>query len=278
VAQAIEPSQIRYAKSGDIHIAYMTIGDAPLDLVVVPGYISHLEIMFENPKLQRLGERLTRFARLIVFDKRGTGMSDPVPEVPTLEQRMDDVRAVMDAAGSERAALLGISEGASMCVLFAATYPERTQALVLYGGMARSTWAPDYPWASPREALLEATQEFMVPGWGSGDMVEIFAPSEADDPTIRAWYGRVQRMAASPGMQAMLQQAFLDTGCSRHSSTPTSARPCRSCRPRLLCYTGAATGWSPSTPGAILRDIYRGRSWSNFPVSTTRHSRGTWTR
>jgi pimeloyl-ACP methyl ester carboxylesterase len=211
VTPTLEQPQIRYAKSGDVHIAYTVLGNGPLDLVIVPGFVSHLEIMFENPKLQRFGERLTKFARLIVFDKRGTGMSDPVAEVPTLEQRMDDVRAVMDAVGCESAALMGVSEGATMCALFAATYPARARALVLYGGMARSTWAPDYPWASPREALEEAVQEFMAPAWGTGEMVEIFAPSEAGDPAMRAWYGRLQRMAASPGMLAMLQQAFLDT-------------------------------------------------------------------
>jgi class 3 adenylate cyclase/pimeloyl-ACP methyl ester carboxylesterase len=203
--------QTRYAKSGDISIAYQVIGDGGLDLVVVPGFVSHVEIAWENPGIVRLVDRLAGFARVIIFDKRGTGMSDPVEDVPTLEQRMDDVRAVMDAAGSRQAALLGFSEGGPMCILFAATYPERTAALVLSGAMARSTWAPDYPWATPAEALLEAAAEFTLPGWGTGESVEIFAPSLADDPKIRDWWGRMERMGASPSMVAKLFMMFLET-------------------------------------------------------------------
>lgn len=125
-------------------------------MVVVPGFTSHIELLWEHEPAARSLEGLASFARVITFDRRGSGLSDPVPDAPTLETRMDDVRAVMDAAGSERAALVGISEGASMSILFAATYPDRVQALVCCGGMARSTWAEDYPWASPVEALIES--------------------------------------------------------------------------------------------------------------------------
>jgi pimeloyl-ACP methyl ester carboxylesterase len=166
-------AQIQYAESGDIHIAYKVIGAGPIDLVVVPGFVTHLEVDWENPGIRHAFERLAKFARVISFDKRGTGMSDPLDDVPTLEQRMDDVRAVMDAAGSERAVVLGISEGAPMCILFAATYPERTTGLVLVGAMARSTWAPDYPWASTSEGLLEAARVFTAPAWGTGENAEI---------------------------------------------------------------------------------------------------------
>jgi pimeloyl-ACP methyl ester carboxylesterase len=179
--------------------------------VVVPGFVSHLEIGWENPGVQRFAERLAGFARVITFDKRGTGMSDPVMDVPTLEQRMDDIRAVMDAAGSERAVLMGMSEGAPLSILFAATYPARTLGLVIYGGMARSTWAPDYPWATPREALLESSIEFMVPAWGTGENVEAFAPSLADDPATRAWWGRMERLGASPAMMLKTFEMFLET-------------------------------------------------------------------
>jgi class 3 adenylate cyclase/alpha-beta hydrolase superfamily lysophospholipase len=202
--------EIGYAKSGDVHVAYRVLGEGPMDLVIVPGFVSHLEIMWENPGIRRFGERLGRIARVIVFDKRGTGMSDPVEGVPTLEDRMDDVRAVMDAAGCERAALMGFSEGAPMSILFAATYPERTIALALCGGMARSTWAPDYPWASPREALLESAAEFMAPYWGTGENAEIFAPSIAGDPGVREWWGRLQRISVSPAMMFKLVDMFLD--------------------------------------------------------------------
>ena len=174
----------QYAKSGDASIAYQVVGDGPIDLVLVLGFATHLELQWEAPPFARFFERISSFSRLIVFDKRGTGLSDPVTEVPTLEQRIDDVRAVMDAAGSERAALFGISEGGPMSVLFAATHPDRVTALVLHGAMGRTTEAPDYPWASPAEALRESAAEFIAPYWGqqAEGMVELFAPSLADDP------------------------------------------------------------------------------------------------
>jgi pimeloyl-ACP methyl ester carboxylesterase len=201
---------IQYAKSGEVNIAYLAVGEGPIDVVIVPGYVSHLEIGFENPAIRKMSERLVNFARLIIFDKRGTGMSDPVDAAPTLEERMDDVRAVMDAAGSERAALIGVSEGGPMAILFAATYPQRTQALVLYGAMARSTWAPDYPWATPKEALIEAAQELMGPDFGSGNSVEVFAPSQADNPKAREWQARMERFAATPAMRTQLLRMSLD--------------------------------------------------------------------
>jgi pimeloyl-ACP methyl ester carboxylesterase len=201
---------VSYAVSGDVHVAYTSFGEGEHDLVVAPGFVSHLEIMWENPHLNRFAQRLSRFARVITFDKRGTGMSDPVAAVPTLEQRMDDIRAVMDAAGSERAFVMGVSEGAPLCILFAATHPERTNGLILFGGMARATWAPDYPWATPKEALLEAATELTRPGWGTGENVEIFAPSLAREPATVDWWGRVERLAATPGMMGQLFSMFLD--------------------------------------------------------------------
>src|SRR4249919_3886790 len=145
--------ETRYAQSGDVNIAYQVVGEGPLDLVFVMGWVSHLDYFWEEPSFARFLRRLASFSRLILFDKRGTGLSDRVPldDLPTLEQRMDDVRAVMDAVGSERAALMGISEGGPMCLLFAATYPERTAALVMLGAYARRLWAEDYPIGSPAE-------------------------------------------------------------------------------------------------------------------------------
>jgi len=207
---ATEP-QIRYAKSGDINLAYMVVGDAPLDLVMVPGFISHLEISGENPRIRAFGGRLASFARLIMFDKRGTGLSDPVPNAATMQERMDDIRAVMDAAGSERAALLGLSEGVPLAILFAASHPERVKALVLYGGMARTTWAPDHPFGSTREALVESAEEFLLPYWGTGASIEAFAPSAADDPEIVKWVARYERFAASPAMLRPMYEMFFDT-------------------------------------------------------------------
>ena len=147
------PPKTQYAKSGRAHIAYQVLGEGPLDLVLVHGWISHLELLWEQPAAARALRRLASFSRLILFDKRGTGLSDPVPvdQLPTLEQRMDDVRAVMDAAGSERAALMGASEGGPMNLLFAATYPKRTAALILVASYARLSAALDYPWGTPTE-------------------------------------------------------------------------------------------------------------------------------
>ncbi len=202
----------RYAKCGDASIAYQVVGEGPIDVVLVLGFATHLELQWESPPLARFFERIASFARLIVFDKRGTGLSDPVTEVPTLEERVDDVRAVMDAAGSERAALFGISEGGPMSILFAATHPERATALVLHGAMGRTTEAPDYPWGSPAEALRESAAEFILPYWGqeSEVMVELFAPSLAGDPRVAEFVARMERSAASPGMVQQLFEMFLD--------------------------------------------------------------------
>jgi class 3 adenylate cyclase len=185
------------------------IGDGPIDVIFVPGFISHVELIWEVPQAVHLIQRLSSFARLILFDKRGTGLSDPVVGAPTLEERMDDVRAVMAAAGSTRAALLGTSEGAPMSVLFAATYPELTSALVLYGGMARSTWAEDYPWATPADALLQSSTE-LAPYLYEGAMVEVIAPTLADDTQAVEAFARLQRYGASPAMLAQSFLMFLD--------------------------------------------------------------------
>ncbi|HEV3478090.1 MAG TPA: alpha/beta hydrolase [Gaiellaceae bacterium] len=195
--------ETRYAKSGDLNIAYQVVGEGPFDLVYVPGWISNIELMWEEPAHARLLRRLTSFSRLILFDKRGTGMSDPVPldRLPTLEQRMDDVRAVMDAAGSERAALFGSSEGGLMSVLFAATYPERTRALVALAIYAKRIWSLDYPWAPTPEARA-AEIESIERTWGSGMDISDLAPS-ADEAFKRRLVAYFRR-SASPGAAVAL--------------------------------------------------------------------------
>jgi class 3 adenylate cyclase len=202
----------KYAKSGDAAIAYQVVGDGPIDLVLVLGFVTHLELQWDSPALARFFKRISSFSRLILFDKRGTGLSDPVSEVPTLEQRIDDVRAVMDAAGSERAAILGISEGGPMGVLLAASRPERVSALVLHGAMGRTTEAPDYPWAAPAQALRESAVEFIVPSWGqqAEGIVELFAPSFANDPEAVEFNARLERSGASPAMVQQIFEMFLD--------------------------------------------------------------------
>ena len=167
----------RYAKSGDVHIAYQVVGEGPVDLVLIHGWISHLEYQWENPALARFLDRLASFSRLIVFDKRGTGLSDRVAEsaLPTLEQRIDDIRAVMDAVGSKRAAMFGLSEGGPLATLFAATYPARTAALVMYGGYAKWIRSDDYPWAPTREEH-EAAFEALEKHWGTPIGLSTLAP------------------------------------------------------------------------------------------------------
>src|SRR2546421_1853356 len=188
-----------YARSGDTSIAYQVVGDGPIDLVAVLGFATHLELQWEMPPFARFFDRISSFSRLIIFDKRGTGLSDPVTEVPTLEQRIDDVRAVMDAAGSERAVLFGVSEGGPMSALLAATHPDRVTALVLHGAIGRTTEAPDYPWASPAEALRESAAEFILPYWGQDaeGLLELFAPSFAGDAEAAELSARMERSAAS---------------------------------------------------------------------------------
>jgi class 3 adenylate cyclase len=205
------PPETRYARSGEVGIAYQVVGEGKMDLVIAFPFVSHLDLLWENPALSHFVRRLGSFARVILFDRRGVGLSDPVTGAPTLEERMDDVRAVMDAAGSERAALLGMSEGATMCMLFAATYPQRTSALVLWGAMARSTAAPDYPWAPEKEAAQEAQDELIGPMWGRGATIEIFSPSMAGDPRAREFQARFERQAASPMRVRQLLEMFLDT-------------------------------------------------------------------
>jgi pimeloyl-ACP methyl ester carboxylesterase len=193
-----ELPRTQYAKSGDVHIAYQVSGSGPIDLVFVPGFVSHVEYRWEHPLPARFFRRLASFSRVICFDKRGTGLSDHVAEMPTLEQRMDDVRAVMDAVGSERAALFGISEGGPMSVLFAATYPARTTALVLYGSYARRSWAPDHPFGWTEEQWGVALQS-LERDWGGPWAIEMWAPSMAQDEGYRSFQANYFRLAASPG-------------------------------------------------------------------------------
>jgi class 3 adenylate cyclase/pimeloyl-ACP methyl ester carboxylesterase len=190
--------ETRYTRSGEVNIAYQVIGQGPLDLVYVMGWVTNLEAFWQEPSVARFFQRLASFSRLILFDKRGTGLSDRVPikELPTLEQRMDDVRAVMDAVGSHRAALLGVSEGGPMCALFAATYPQRTAALVLYGSYAKRLRAPDYPWA-PTSEEREHWYQLLEQGWGGVVDIDTMAPNA--DPRFREWWARYLRMSASPG-------------------------------------------------------------------------------
>ncbi|MEA2645774.1 MAG: hypothetical protein QOE92_857 [Chloroflexota bacterium] len=198
-------SSVRYTRNGDVHVAYRVFGEGPRDIVVIPGTISHVELLWEIPSNRHLLEGLTRFARVIVFDKRGQGLSDRAGE-QTLEGRISDVRAVMDAAGSEQATIYGWSEGGPMCLMFAATYPERTSALVLYGTFASIR-------EGPPEVTPEAFERFLdrlTDNWGQGALLKANAPSRRGDPAFLDWFSRFERAAASPGGIVALMRANYD--------------------------------------------------------------------
>lgn len=184
-----------------MNVAYQVVGDGPFDLVYVPGAVSNVDLIWDDERRARYFGRLGSFARLIVFDKRGTGASDHVT-LGDLETRMDDVRAVMDAAGSARAALMGVSEGGPMSLLFAATYPERVAALVLYGSLPRFAWAPDFPWGQP-QADWERELEQIVAGWGTVEVAREFAPEAAEEELLEI--ARRQRLSASPSTYRALE-------------------------------------------------------------------------
>jgi class 3 adenylate cyclase len=188
--------EVRYARSGELNIAYRVLGEGPLDLVWVPNWLSNVDLWGEEQRFARFFDRLASFARVIVFDRRGSGLSDPVVGAPTLEERMEDIRTVMEGAQSERAAIVGFSEGVPMAALFAATFPERSSALVLYAGYARTMVSDDYPWAP---ATGDGRWRCMISQWGTGRNVAWFAPSMVDDPAFVAWWARFERSAASPG-------------------------------------------------------------------------------
>jgi pimeloyl-ACP methyl ester carboxylesterase len=197
--------ETRYAKSGDLNIAYQVVGEGPFDLIYVPGWISNVELMWEEPAHAHVLERLLRFSRLILFDKRGTGLSDPVSldRLPTLEERMDDVRAVLDAVGSQRTAVFGFSEGGLMSVLFAATYPERVTALVLYGIFAKRIWSEDYPWAPTPEARRREI-DALERNWAETMDLDQLAPSESE--AFKRRLATYFRRSASPGAAVALMR------------------------------------------------------------------------
>jgi pimeloyl-ACP methyl ester carboxylesterase len=201
------PPETRYAQSGAVNIAYQVFGEGPFDLVVTPGFVSNVDLMWDDPLNARYWRRLASFARVITFDKRGTGLSDRVADIPPLIERVDDLRAVMDAAGVDRAGLMGVSEGGPLSVQFATTYPARTRALILYGADVRTLSAPDFPWGTP-EADYDADVERILHTWGSdaSESIPIFAPSMVGDPAFVASLTRLLRASASPAAAVALSR------------------------------------------------------------------------
>ncbi|MDH3899869.1 MAG: adenylate/guanylate cyclase domain-containing protein [Gammaproteobacteria bacterium] len=196
----MEPSRTQYAKNGDIHVAYQVFGEGEVDLILVPGFISHIENSWDEPDLAGWLRRLGSFSRVIMFDKQGTGLSDQGSELPGMDERMDNIRAVMDAQGVERAAIFGISEGGSLATLFAATHPDRSRALILYGAFARfKSWLPT-------QEALDRLILYIDNDWGSGQSLPMFAPSRKDDLPFQHWWGKFERLGASPGAAKALMR------------------------------------------------------------------------
>ena len=199
-------AETRYARDGDRHLAYQVVGEGPFDLVFLPDWVNHLELQWEEPRQERFLDTLASFSRLILFNPRGMGASDPIPitESPTAEQWMDDLRTVLDAVGSERPALFGAGAGGVISILFAATYPERVRALVLFNSTARGTIAPDYPIGLTPEAL-ELQRQGLEKYWGDGSAVQFLAPEDASDVRLQRLLAKHQRLTASPGLVLAIQ-------------------------------------------------------------------------
>lgn len=211
-SMTVPPPKTRYAKRGGVSIAYQVVGEGPLDLVFTPGFVSNVDHWWEIPNSVRFIERLASFSRLIIWDKRGTGLSDPSARVPTLEERVDDLGAVLDSTGSERAVLFGVSEGGPMNLLFAATHPERTAALVLYGTSPKFYAGRDWPWGWQPEEVKGWLEE-IDDCWGDGALIEVFAPTYADNEAYRRLWGRYLRAGASPAMGRAVVEALRELDC-----------------------------------------------------------------
>ena len=190
--------ETRYAKSGDVHIAYQVVGDGPMDLVLIPGLFTHVEHQWDEPSFARFLNRLASFARLIVFDARGAGLSDQAPELPPMEEQVDDLMAVLDAVGSTSAAIFGLSQAGPMAILFAASYPERTRAIVLYGSYASPRLRDGYPWGRSAEWMDDFGRQ-IDRDWGSGVFLSQMAPSRVADEPFRRWWGKYERLSHGPG-------------------------------------------------------------------------------
>ena len=213
--------ETRYARNGDVSLAYQVSGEGPFDLAFVGGFVSHVELLLEEPTVARFFDRLGSFSRLIRYDKREQGLSDRTGRAPTLEESMEDLRAVLDAAGSDEVALFGISEGGPMSQLFAATHPSRVRALVLYGTYPRIVHASDYPIGIPAQAL-DGLRDAMQREWGGPAAIDLFAPTMAGDARFRSWWARLLRSGSSPGGMVRLMDLYREIDTREVLSTITA--------------------------------------------------------
>jgi pimeloyl-ACP methyl ester carboxylesterase len=261
--------ETRYSRSGDVSIAFQVLGSGPFDVVVAPGAVSHVELLWEVAGWAAWLRGVASQARVVVFDQRGTGMSDRIAEVPTLEERSDDIRAVMDAAGSGRAALAGFSEGVPMSVVFAASCPERVSALVLCGGMARTMWAADYLFGdterAARQEVEEGFEQFLQPGGPEAYIRTGLARGDAEE--VRVW-ARVFRYGASPGAWEALDRMnrLIESAGFRHQGYRSASRPLARARCTNACpRTCSAWRWRPRSA--------RRPGWWSWTSSCARSSR-----
>ncbi len=245
----------QYTKSGDITIAYQCFGGGPIDLVYAQGWLTNIEYAWEHPDYARFLTSLGSFSRVMFFDKRGTGLSDRDVGLPTLEQRTDDIRAVMDAVGSDRAALFGVSEGGNMASLCAATYPNRTSALVLYGSYAKGSWAPDYPWARKLQEI-EAQLAELERNWGEPFNLDDGAPSIAHDEGARAWFAAYLRFSASPKTAKAI--SLLNAQIDIREVLPTIQVP-------TLVLQRQGDRWWKREAGRHLADLIPGAQYVEMP-------------
>ena len=241
----------RYAKSGNGKIAYQVLGEGPLDIIFLPGFVSNVEFYWELPSTTRIFERLASFARVILWDKRGTGLSDPIDHVPTLDERVDDVIALMDTVGSERAAFFGVSEGGPMSLMFAAAHPERTTALVLYGASPKFSASPEWEWGWSEEDIAEFLDD-IDKNWGEPALINLFGPSQADNEAILYAWGKYQRMGASPAMARAVLEALCQLDCREILSSISAPTLILHPTDERVAHVKAARWMAQRIPGAQM--------------------------
>jgi class 3 adenylate cyclase len=246
--------ETRYVKVGEVHIAYQTVGEGPTDLAIVPGIFTHVEYQWDEPSYARFLRRLASFSRLILFDPRGTGLSDRAPELPIFEEQLDDLLAVLDAAGSERAVVMGVSQGGPLAILFTATHPDRSSGLILYGTYATARRDDEYPWGRSREWLEEYFRQ-VDEEWGTGYFLPHVAPTLAGNEEFRRWWARFERLSSSPGNA--LAAVRVNTQIDVRHVLPTVSVPTLVLQRRNDAYrnAGHARYLAERIPGARLVDL-----------------------